>query len=80
MKHNAILFSNHDNLLSLYDGIKVDADVGRELMTRNVLSPVLGDLLASRKVSQFLKFKTNKLYTQVKVGWEIGRASCRERV
>lgn len=71
MKHNAILFSNHDNLLSLYmyDGIKVDADVGRELMTRTVLSPVLGDLLASRKVSQFLRFKTNKLYTQVKVGW-----------
>ena len=69
MKQNAILFSNHDDLLSLYDGIKVGADDGRELMTRTVLSPVLGDLLASRKVSQFLRFKTNKLYTQVKVGW-----------
>lgn len=42
MKQNAVLFSNHDDLLSLYDGIKVGADDGRELMTRTVLSGCVG--------------------------------------
>ena len=49
-----------DDLLSLYDGIKVRAGDGREFLTRAVLLPVLGDIPASRKVSQFLSFKANK--------------------
>ena len=49
-----------DDLLSLYDGIKLCAGDGREFLTRAVLLPVLGDIPASRKVSQFLSFKANK--------------------
>ena len=49
-----------DDLLSLYDGMKVRAGDGREFLTRAVLLPVLGDIPASRKVSQFLSFKANK--------------------
>lgn len=49
-----------DDLLLLYDGIKVDAGDGREFLTCVVLLPVLGDIPVSRKVSQFLGFKANK--------------------
>ena len=49
-----------DDLLSLYDGIKVGAGDGREFLTCAVILPVLGDIPTSRKVSQFLRFKANK--------------------
>ena len=49
---NTFLKPVDDDLLSLCDG--------REFLTCAVLLPVLGDIPASRKVSQFLSFKANK--------------------
>ena len=59
---NSFLKPVVDDLLSLYDGIKVK-DVfkpGNTFISRSILLPVLGDIPASRKVSRYLSYKANK--------------------
>ena len=59
---NSFLKPIVDDLLNLYDGIKIRSVVTQEesFTSRAVLLPVLGDIPASRKVSQYLSFKANK--------------------
>ena len=54
------------DIISLHDGIKVGVGEGSDFLTRAVLLPVLRDTPASRKVSQFLSFKTNKCHMSAK--------------
>jgi len=59
---NSFLKPVVDDLLLLYDGIEV-SEPGRlekTFVSRSVLLPVLADIPASRKLSQFLSFKANK--------------------
>ena len=59
---NSFLKPIVDDLLNLYDGIEIRSVVTQEesFTSRAVLLPVLGDIPASRKVSQYLSFKANK--------------------
>ena len=64
---NSFLKPVVDDLLLLYDGIEV-SEPGRlekTFVSRSVLLPVLADIPASRKLSQFLSFKAEKLITFV---------------
>ena len=59
---NSFLKPVVDDLLLLYEGIEI-CDVvklDKTFNSRSVLLPVLGDIPASRKVSQFLSHKANK--------------------
>ena len=51
-----------NDLLSLYEGIdiRVSGRHSEQFTSRAVLLPVLGDIPASRKISQFLSYKANK--------------------
>ena len=59
---NSFLKPVVDDLLLLYTGVKVTDVVmpGKTFISRAVLLPVLGDIPASRKLSQFLSYKANK--------------------
>ena len=61
---NSFLKPIVDDLLLLYEGIKIPglgiANRPQEAITRAVLLPVLGDIPASRKISQFLSYKANR--------------------
>ncbi|XP_078383369.1 uncharacterized protein LOC144665947 isoform X14 [Oculina patagonica] len=59
---NSFLKPVVDDLLLLYTGVKVTDVVmpGKTFISRAVLLPVLGDIPASRKLSQFLSHKANK--------------------
>lgn len=56
-----------NDLLSLYEGIdiRVSGRHSEQFTSRAVLLPVLGDIPASRKISQFLSYKANKPVTSV---------------
>lgn len=51
-----------NDLLSLYEGIdiRVSGRHSEQFTSHAVLLPVLGDIPASRKISQFLSYKANK--------------------
>ncbi|XP_068708243.1 uncharacterized protein [Montipora foliosa] len=61
---NSFLKPIVDDLLLFYEGIKISglgiANRHQEAITRAVLSPVLGDIPASRKISEFLSYKANR--------------------
>ena len=54
------------DIISLHYGIKVGVGEGSDFLTRSVLYQFFRDLPASRKVSQFLSFKTNKCHMTAK--------------
>ena len=59
---NSFLKPIVDDLLNLYDGIEIRSVVTQEesFTSGAVLLPVLGDIPASMKVSQYLSFKASK--------------------